>query len=60
MSSKFEFTKAEYVNAIKILLDFPKGQGDDLSKLSQDTLALMYEGQIKNARAYQNLKANRV
>lgn len=51
-----EFSKAEYVSALMVLLDMPETIAPQLKKLSVTTLAHIYEGLVKNARAYKELE----
>lgn len=45
------YTKPEYVNALIILLDMPKGYVGELNKLKKETLQHIYHGMIENAKA---------
>lgn len=47
--------KQDYVNGLVIILDLPKSDKAELAKLSPETLTRIYEGQKKNALAYQEL-----
>lgn len=49
------FKKEDYVNGLVLILDMPLGYKTELRKLSTETLAHIYEGQKKNAIAYQEL-----
>lgn len=45
--------KKEYVEGLIVLLDLPRKDEVQLNKLPLDTLTRIYEGQRKNALAYQ-------
>lgn len=49
------FNKDEYVKALTILFDLDKQSGKELGKLSKETLDKLYQGQIKNAKSYQEM-----
>jgi hypothetical protein len=52
------YKKADYVKGLAILFDLPKDAKKDIEKLSVGTLAMLFEGQKKNALAFQELKAS--
>ena len=51
--------KPDYVKGLVIILDLDKCDAKELNKMDKETLGRIYEGQKKNAIAYQDLVYNR-
>jgi len=51
--------KPELIKGLVIILDLTKADAKELGKLDPKTLERIYEGQKKNAIAYQDLVYNR-
>ncbi len=51
--------KQDLIKGLVIILDLPNTDTKELTKLAPETLERIYEGQKKNAIAYQDLVRNK-